>query len=343
MPDPRTCTAEVRYAAPSVTDNFPGATVACSPPSGSAFELGTTLVTCEAVDQSGNSSSCVFRVTVAGGPRAELSCDGDGNTLRFKAAKARRKPRRKPEGRECRIRNAGCGRLEVRFRAIERVGPDVDDGTITNPDDRRLFELRRIDPDRPGDPGTIIPAGEDSAPLPIEAGREIVFRVRYSPIIPAVSDRVTDLSAREVLPDVVTSRLRIETSDGQGELIVNLTGRVATLVQLIHPRDSSLKPLVLFQKNGETARVEFSGYDANLDPDNVTYMATFQFLDSSGGEFGLPVTVDITGALRGRGLVRGQTFTVAQNFTRVRNKIAGVRVTISDDEGASNPGMSSRR
>ncbi|MCX6926204.1 MAG: HYR domain-containing protein, partial [Verrucomicrobia bacterium] len=48
----------------TATDNCPGVTVACNPPSGSTFPVGVTRVTCTAVDASTNLSSCSFTVTV---------------------------------------------------------------------------------------------------------------------------------------------------------------------------------------------------------------------------------------------------------------------------------------
>ena len=45
-------------------DTDPNPTVGCSPASGSAFDLGTTTVTCTATDVSGNQSSETFHVTV---------------------------------------------------------------------------------------------------------------------------------------------------------------------------------------------------------------------------------------------------------------------------------------
>ncbi len=62
--DPGQCGAVVNWAAPAVTDNCPGATVACVPPSGSLFSQGTANVTCTATDSSGNQKSCFFTVTV---------------------------------------------------------------------------------------------------------------------------------------------------------------------------------------------------------------------------------------------------------------------------------------
>jgi hypothetical protein len=54
----------VNYPAPLATDNCPGVTVACNPPSGSSFPVGITNVTCTATDAAGNAASCSFAVTV---------------------------------------------------------------------------------------------------------------------------------------------------------------------------------------------------------------------------------------------------------------------------------------
>ncbi len=54
-------TAQVSYPAPAVSAC---AQVACNPPSGAAFPLGTNSVACTATNSSGTDSSCVFRVIV---------------------------------------------------------------------------------------------------------------------------------------------------------------------------------------------------------------------------------------------------------------------------------------
>jgi hypothetical protein len=56
----------VSYTAPTVTDNCPGATAACTPPSGSTFAIGNTTVNCVATDNAGNTNACAFTVTVLG-------------------------------------------------------------------------------------------------------------------------------------------------------------------------------------------------------------------------------------------------------------------------------------
>ncbi len=57
--------AVVHYPTPQVTDNVDAnATVVCTPPSGSFFPLGSSVVTCTATDRCGNQRTCTFRVTV---------------------------------------------------------------------------------------------------------------------------------------------------------------------------------------------------------------------------------------------------------------------------------------
>ncbi len=53
----------VTFANATVTDNCPGATFVCNPPSGATFPVGITSVTCTATDSSGNTAQCTFSVT----------------------------------------------------------------------------------------------------------------------------------------------------------------------------------------------------------------------------------------------------------------------------------------
>ena len=55
----------VSFNTPSATDNCTNAvTVTCSPTSGTVFALGTSTVTCTALDACGNTSTCAFQVVV---------------------------------------------------------------------------------------------------------------------------------------------------------------------------------------------------------------------------------------------------------------------------------------
>jgi uncharacterized repeat protein (TIGR01451 family) len=63
--------AVVTYPPPTVTDNLPGVSAACTPPSGSTFPQGITTVTCTATDAVGNKASCSFSVGV-GAPQVSI-------------------------------------------------------------------------------------------------------------------------------------------------------------------------------------------------------------------------------------------------------------------------------
>ena len=62
----------VSYDEPTPTDNCPGATAGCAPPSGSDFPVGTTTTTCVATDGAGLTAGCDFDVTVASATIQEI-------------------------------------------------------------------------------------------------------------------------------------------------------------------------------------------------------------------------------------------------------------------------------
>jgi hypothetical protein len=71
--DPNQCGTVVNYA-PAISDNCPGVTAFCSPASGSFFPVGTTFVTCRAVDAWGNTAQCATSVTVLDKTPPTVSC-----------------------------------------------------------------------------------------------------------------------------------------------------------------------------------------------------------------------------------------------------------------------------
>jgi hypothetical protein len=67
--------AVVDYPAPVISNECNGApTYECIPASGSRFPIGMTVVTCTATDQSGNSSTCTFKVQVDDTTPPETMC-----------------------------------------------------------------------------------------------------------------------------------------------------------------------------------------------------------------------------------------------------------------------------
>lgn len=66
--------ATVNYPQPTAS-GCPTLTITCSPPSGSTFLLGTTVVTCEGKDESNNTiASCAFDVTVNNNIPCSITC-----------------------------------------------------------------------------------------------------------------------------------------------------------------------------------------------------------------------------------------------------------------------------
>jgi subtilisin-like proprotein convertase family protein len=64
------------------SDNCPGVTLVCNPPSGSCFPVGVTTVTCTATDASGNTATCTFTVSVFNG-RLQDDFESCNNTVLF--------------------------------------------------------------------------------------------------------------------------------------------------------------------------------------------------------------------------------------------------------------------
>ena len=65
--------AVVTFSQPT-THNCPALTIVCSPPSGSAFTLGVTSVTCIGISASGTTATCSFTVTVNGPDPCVITC-----------------------------------------------------------------------------------------------------------------------------------------------------------------------------------------------------------------------------------------------------------------------------
>ncbi|NBC05988.1 MAG: HYR domain-containing protein, partial [Bacteroidetes bacterium] len=71
------CGANVSFDIPSPDDNCPGASATASPASGSFFDVGTTSVTVNATDASGNTSICTFEVVVNDTEAPTITCLAD--------------------------------------------------------------------------------------------------------------------------------------------------------------------------------------------------------------------------------------------------------------------------
>ncbi len=324
---PGQCSPVVTYPTPTVIDNCPGATVTCTPASGTRFQLGTTPVTCTAVDVAGVRDTCTFTVTVNGSPQATVRLEGGASTLEFGPVSASGKPKKekKRPARNFTIENIGCIPLVVALDSILRTGSDVDRGRISDPDDRKFFSVKLVSAN-----GTLqdLDILED---VTIQPGQRQNFRVLFNPVIPAATSETRGLSADQVLPDVVTSKLTF-IQNGGPPIVINMAGFVETQVRLIDPDNPRRPALVRFSRVEDEFIAEYSIYDSNLDVNTAAYL----FFDKQGRPAGQELRADIASLIRQSNFVRGQSFTIIQKFTGAKDHpdIIGIRVTVSDAESS---------
>jgi hypothetical protein len=245
---------------------------------------------------------------VAAPAQARLTLQGGAAALEFPEVTPRGKPRKVKlkNTRTFTIDNLGCDTLNLTLTSIQRTG---DAGRLSSTDDRAFFSVSRIGANGIETPITV---GSDVALL-VGGLQTATFRVRFTPVIPTVVDcpgNPSGLSANEVLPEDVLSRLNITTNAG-APLAVNLIGHVSTGVKLIDPCNPSGPPRVTIARSNNQLTVQFSAFDSNLSINRATY----QFLDSAGRQIGETLDVDLTQSIRDRNLVEGQSLTVVEDFT----------------------------
>jgi uncharacterized repeat protein (TIGR01451 family) len=325
---PGQCSPVVTYTSPTVSDNCPGTTVACVPPSGSTFPLGSTVVNCIATSSRGGQFVCSFNVTVNGAPQAVIKIEGNGTALEFGPISAKGKSRKlkKQPVRNFTIENTGCLPIILSLDSIMRTGNDVDRGRISNPDDRGLFSLTLVESTGVETPVEVL------MDIRIAPGEKKNFRVRFNPIIPTVERGTSNLAAVQVLPDLITSKI-VFTQNAGPPIIIKLVGQISTDVQLIDPDNPRRGALIVFSRVQDEFIIEYSIYDSNLDVSQATY----QFFDKQGRPAGRPISVNLTPLIQSSGFVRGQSFTIRQELTGAKDhpEIVGVTVEVSDSESSA--------
>ncbi len=319
------CSPVVNFSSPTVIDNCPGSSVSCAPPSGSTFPLGVTSVLCTAVDAKGVQATCGFTVTVIGTPQAVKTLQGGGQKLDFGTVVAVRKVKKlkKLPVRNFTIENTGCVQLVLTFKSLNRTGSDVDRGLISDPDDRALFNLSIVDAAGTETPLDIL------TDVRIGPGQKQLFKVRFIPLIPAVAQGTSGLSADQVLPDLITSVITF-TQNGGADIEIPLVGHVDTALILIDPVNPRNPPFASISRVEDDFIIEYSIYDSNLDVNKAIY----QFFDKHDRPAEQPITVDLSALIRQADFVKGQSFTLEQRFSGAKNhpEIAGVQVTVFDSE-----------
>lgn len=317
--------AIVTYPAPAVTGSLPGATVSCVPPSGSIFGLGSTTVTCTALDTAGHRASCDFRVQVAGGVR--LIIPGGKSVVELGAqtpvpVNRKSKKAKGPCGLFT-IENTSFASLALTLDAINRTGSDVDGQHISNPREAGLYVLSLINGDGSETPFQI----GDAATL--AAGERANFCLRANLTVPGLVGATTNLSAAQVIPDLIKTQVIFRTTNGT-PLILDVTVHVETAVRFINPDDPRRPAVPSFTISGNEFEVTFAVFDPNLDLNRAKY----EFFNVGGAPVAEAFEIDLTQSILERHLVRGQSFSVSQRFTGASShpEVAGVRVTIFDGE-----------
>lgn len=283
----------------------------------------TATVAANTTDPNPANNTATATVAVAPG-QVKVTPESGVATLQFGPITAMRDPNLNSPSRTITLENTGCLPVSVNL-SIKRTGTDVTSGKIINPDDGAIFPLFVVNPNGSE---TAVTTGLGTPSLQLPGGQKQTFRLRFQPLIPILSGKISGLFANQAIPDVITSQLVI-TPDAGAPTTVNLTARVATPVQLIHPTDSRLSPLIVFTRSGVEYTVECSAHDPNLD----MYLARYQFLDQNDRAVGLPADVDLAQPITQRGLVRGQSFTIIQKFAgSLQSNVAKVQITLYDRE-----------
>lgn len=318
------CLTVVEYPLPTVNDTLLGATITCSPPSGSTFPAGVTTVNCAARNDKGETGNCAFTVTVNSPSSAQVTLENGAAMLSFGPAKAGRKTKKPPKGCDCdsifTIENVGCAAINLTLDSIMRTGSDVTNGKITNPDDSKTFSVKLINSQSETD----LDVG---AVVSIPTGQARSFRVLFKPGIPVSTGKTTGLQAADVLPDVITSKITFK-QNGIEPVVVNLVGRVSAEAQLINPDDARQPRRVVFTKSGNEFTVTFGIFDADRDVNR----ARFEFLDASGQLVEQAFDVDLAQPISQSNIIKGQSIVVTQKFTGAAShpEVTSVRLQISD-------------
>jgi hypothetical protein len=326
---PGQCSLTVNYPAPTVTDNLPGATAICAPPSGSAFAVGITTVTCVATDASGNRTSCSFTVMLSGGPgQARITIPSGRSAVEFGnpvPVRAARKPAKlkKTPCSNFTIDNVGFTPLVLTMEAILRTGSDVDGRRITDADDSKLFTVSLVNADQSL---TLLSTGSVVTIQPCQ-GRS--FCVWFNPTIPALAGKTTGLAADDVVPDSVTSAITFRQAGGT-VVAVNLLGHVDAGLVFINPDNPRKAALLSMSRSGDEFIVGYSVFDPNMDVKSVKY----ELLDSGGRLVGEAFDIDLTQPVRDLNLVRGQSFGVQQRFSGASShpEVVAARLTVTDGQ-----------
>lgn len=287
----------------------------------------TGAFTATLTDEDGNTSE--LTLMCGGMAQALVTLDRGEEKIKFGSVDPGADPPAVPEERSFRITNVGCSPLPLKGFVVTRMGEDVESKRIIRPDDGELFDVRALQQ------GSEVPVGPN---LSVQPADTLAFRVRFKPAIPRIvfKDEETaagGLSASQTLPEPVRSVISFNRSSTEPINVV-LVGHVGRAVKIIPNRNPS-PDLVRLTRSGDELTVEFSIFDSNLDVNQPQLKVLYRFFGSGGREIRVkPPDTDLAEAIRMRGLVQGQSFTVIQRFVNANEHpdVERVEVRVTDPE-----------
>ena len=218
-----------------------GITVTASASITGAINIPATVKATEPDPNTTNDSANRPATAQKGDTRLLLTLEGGGSTLEFGPVTAGSTPTSNPVTRTFIVENPGCAPVTLSRSSLRRIGTDVTSGGIdaAKADDSGNFSVRLIDAINPDDPGRLFNQGDQ---VTIAGGGRQRFRVAFAPVIPAFAGTNKQLSASQVLPDVLTSQLVLSQAGLADQVTVGLTGRVSNVLQLLSVPSSIAPP-----------------------------------------------------------------------------------------------------
>lgn len=265
--------------------------------------------------------------------RVEVALEGNGSMIEFKPVGVKiQKKAKQPQSRAFTIQNVGCSPLTLTLkvkRKDDRICQNRGENCLN---DTAFFSVVRVVNDgQQGREEPVFSADGTPIPITIQRGRCQDFRVRFNPVVPVVTkvgDGGGKLSAKDVLPDKVTSEIIIESSNLVAEPI-KLVGQVKPSFQLISCDPEKTPAVVTLDRFGDDLIVALFVYDSNRNVDT----ARFEFFDANKTLVKVDKTdVNLRAVIDTIKPVPGQSFAVIQRFSNAGQhpEVRSVRVTVFD-------------
>ena len=257
----------VHFQAPVAIGGQQPVTVGCSPDSGSAFQIGSTEVTCRTSDALQQTASCAFRVTILPPPKLAVTrilAFGDsitaGGPMTSYPFFLERILASRYVAQDIRVINAGQGGEYVsyafrRFNTeLRRHRPEV---LLLMEGTNDLYGLREAAPERAAAVldrmvATTVSAGIDTYIMTVAPWRNAV----YAPLASALNHRIRSIATRRGVPLVDVHHVLL-TGPCDGVQPIPCIGPDG-----VHPTEQGLRLIA-----EELARILMARYDVEIVPE----------------------------------------------------------------------------